>query len=106
WMVTGELFHPLAFGAGETAAVMVGALESMLTPESVAGPMLPARSTAWPDADRPTPSADSVTGAVRLPGATPESASVAAKLTTTGTLLQPFAFACGARMAVTTGGVL
>src|SRR4051794_27702820 len=69
-------------------------------------PTLPARSVAWPDADWFAPSASSVTGAPMLPDATPDRASVAAKVTITGPLFQPAAFAVGAASAVTIGAVL
>ncbi len=48
----------------------------------------------------------SVIGDVRLPPATPDNASLAVKVTTTGPLFQPLAFAAGARVAATTGAVL
>src|SRR5438445_503018 len=78
----------------------------MLMPDSVTEPTLPARSVARPVADSLAPSDDRMTGAFRLPGATPDTASAAANVTTTGVLFQPFALAAGDRVAVTTGGVL
>ena len=52
------------------------------------------------------PSADRVTGAVRLPARTPDSASDTPNVTTTGVLFQPCAFAVGAWAPDTTGAVL
>ena len=43
---------------------------------------------------------------MRLPGATPDSESVAANVTVTGDADHPLEFAIGDRVAVTTGGVL
>ena len=45
--VTGELFHPAAFGAGETVAEIVGAVLSMLMLR-VALALLPATSETVP----------------------------------------------------------
>src|SRR6267143_6616258 len=69
-------------------------------------PTFPARSDACPVADRFAPSLESVCGGLRVPGATPDSASTAANVTTTGPRFQPSAFAGGADVDVTTGGVL
>ena len=75
-------------------------------PVSVTAPTFPARSVARPDAERSVPSTDNVTGGVTLPGATPDSASAALKVTTTALLFQRFAFGPGDAVPVTTGGVL
>src|SRR4051812_40827310 len=72
---------------------------------SVNVPRLPAKSVAIPLADPPRRS-PSVTGKVRVPGATPDNASAAAKVTVTGADDHPLALATGDRDAVTTGFVL
>ena len=78
----------------------------MLIPPRIPVPTLPARSVACPVADRFAPSAASVCGGLSVPGATPDNASAAAKVTTTGARFQPSAFGEGAEVAVTTGDVL
>src|SRR5438046_441651 len=103
--VTSVLFHPFAFGGVDAAAVIVGLVVSMLIPPRVTEPMLPARSVAWPEADRFVPSDESVMGAVSVPGAKSDKTSVAVNVTVTGPLFQPLALASGRCAAVTTGGV-
>src|SRR5205809_7146186 len=49
----------------------------MLMPARVTEPTLPARSLAWRGTDWFAPSPESVTGALRVPGSTPDKASVA-----------------------------
>src|SRR5438552_6797196 len=78
----------------------------MLIPLSVNMPTLPARSVACPLALLFAPSVDSVTGPLSDPGATPDSASTAEKLTTTAVLFQLFEFGDGDAAPLTTGGVL
>src|SRR4051794_27230687 len=78
----------------------------MLIPDSVTTPALPARSVARPVTEWFATSVDNVTGAVRLPGATSDSASLAEKVTVTGLLFQPAALAAGEGEAITTGAVL
>src|SRR5882672_4959852 len=85
---------------------MPGFRRSMLMPDRVIEPTLPARSVARPMTERFVTSVERVIGAVRLPSATSDSASVAEKLTTTGPLFQPSAFGAGADEAVTMGAVL
>src|SRR6185436_11452998 len=75
-------------------------------PVSLNVPMLPARSVARPVADPFVRSVASVSGAVSVSGARPDSASVAAKVTVTGVVDHPLAGASGDRDAVTAGAVL
>src|SRR6185295_6762726 len=102
----GPRFHPFAFGGGDNAATIDGGVWSILRPVFRPVPTRPATSVAWPVAERLLPSVASVMGVVTLPGVTPDSASVAAKVTVTGPLFQPLTFAAGAAVAVTTGFVL
>ncbi len=104
WAVTGAVRYPPT-APGDSATVMVGLRVSTLMPVSVNVPTLPARSVATPLAD-PFRRSPSTAGAVRLPGATPDSESVAANVTVTGDADHPLEFAIGDRVAVTTGGVL
>ena len=103
---TGPWCHPFAFGAGVSAATIAGAVWSILMAPLRKVPTRPATSAAWPVAERLLPSVASVMGAVRVPGAMPDSASVAEKVTVTGPLFQPLTFGGGAAAAVTTGLVL
>src|SRR5436309_11325994 len=93
-------------GGGMSSTDTDGGTWSILMPERVAAPTLPARSVAWPDAESPVPPPASTTGAVTLPGATPDSASVAVNETVTGPLFHPLLFAAGDALAATIGGVL
>ena len=86
---------PFAPGAGITLTAIVGFVRSTLIPLRVAAPTLPARSVAWPVADWFAPSVDKAIGAVTLPGARPDRASVAANDTATGVLFHPFALGLG-----------
>src|SRR5207248_1680570 len=106
WAVTGELFQPLAFGAGVRLTPIDGLVWSMLMLDRVTEPTLPAMSVAWPVADWLAPSAVNMMGGVRLPGRTPDSESEAVNVTITGLLFQPPAFAAGDCVAVTAGAVL
>lgn len=101
--VTFELFHPLALGAGEATAVIVGGVLSIFT-ERVAAEVLPALSMTDP-VTGVVPSAVTVTAAGQVP-ARPESASEQVKVTVTFELFQPLAFGAGDCSAVMIEGVL
>src|SRR5438093_7849785 len=81
-------YQPAALGEGVATPLIVGAVLSMLIPETVALALLPALSVAVPLADWPLPSA-SVASAAQL--WTPESASAQLKCTVTWLLSQPAA---------------
>jgi hypothetical protein len=102
--VTAELFQPAAFGATDRDALMLGAVLSMLMPDTVALALLPALSVAVPVTDWFAPSIDSVVGALQL--ATPESASVHVKLTVTSVLFQPAALPAGSASPMIVGGTI
>src|SRR5271168_206160 len=100
--VTGELFHPAAFGDGETEAVMVGKVfERLMVTDFVA--VFPAISVAVPVTCCPAPSVLIVTGEVQL--AMPEPLSAHVKLTVALVMFQPLAFGGGLMDAVIVGGV-
>ena len=101
--VTFELFHPLALGAGDATAVIVGGVLSIFT-DTVAEDVLPALSVTDP-VTGVMPSVVTVTAAGQVP-ARPESASEQVKVTVTLELFQPLALAAGDCAAVMTGGVL
>ena len=92
--VTFVLFQPLALAAGVRLALAVGAVLSMLMPETVVLAVLPALSVTVPSTGWSAPS-PSVTGAVQA--ATPERASSQVKLTMTSALYQPLALAARSR---------
>src|SRR5205823_2746877 len=92
--VTGPLFQPEAFGAGDGVALVTGGVRSILMPATVTLPVLPATSIALPVALRLAPSPVTTTGSVS--DATPESASAALNVTVTSPLFQPFPFGAGA----------
>ena len=102
--VTGALRYPAPLGAGDSVMLMLGFRVSILIPASLTAPTLPARSVACPTAVS-FPVVEYVIGAVNVPGARPESASVAEKLTTTGPFTHPSALASGDRVAFMTGAV-
>ena len=85
--VTVTLYQLLEFGLDERELVSVGAVLSMLIPDTVAEFALPALSAHVPLADRAWPSLDNVDGLGDE--STPESESVHAKLTVTLPLFQP-----------------
>src|SRR6266511_2945803 len=102
WIVTLPLYQPYAFGFVVAAPVSVGAVRSMLTSLTVADAVLPALSRAWPVTLRPAPSFERVVGSSQP--AMPDSASEQLKLTRTGPLFQPKAFAAGERLPSIVGG--
>src|SRR3954471_5609602 len=106
--VTGPLYQPLAVWVPLVIApVMAGAVLSSLTmTESV--PTLPAVSVAVPVIAWPAVSVETVTGAVRVPVATPEplSSSLATNVTVTLVLFQSSAFGWGDRLWLTAGAML
>src|SRR6185503_10958315 len=89
---------------GARSAVATGAVASMLIPVALADALLPARSRQTPEADRPVASPVRTTAGSHA--ARPERASDAAKLTVTGVLFQPAAFAFGATELAATCAVL
>src|ERR1041384_7670280 len=84
--------------------LMLGFRISTLIPGSLIVATLPARSVACPTAVH-LPVVEYVIGAVNVPGARPESASVAEKFATTAPFVQPSALASGDRVAVMSGTV-
>jgi hypothetical protein len=99
-------FQPLAFGAGEAVAVIVGRVSSMLIPLTVAVAELPALSTAVPLALWFAPSVVSVTGAGQVSIPDPPGLSAHEKVTITLLEFQPLAFGAGEAVAVIVGAVL
>ena len=77
--VTFELFQPLAFGAGDTDAVIVGATAGWMFSVTLAELGLPALSVAVPVMTWPAPTVVSVTGEEQV--ATPDNASVQVNVT-------------------------
>ena len=59
WTVTGELFHPFAFGVGERTAAIDGGVKSIRSGPVEAVAVLPALSVAVPVSVW-TPSADAI----------------------------------------------
>src|SRR5271154_5496427 len=100
--VTFELFQPLAFGAGEAAADIVGGVRSIFI-VSVVLEVFPALSVQLA-VTGVVPSVESVKGE-GFPVA-PESASLQVKVTVTGDLFHPAALGSGEGDAVMTGRVL
>jgi hypothetical protein len=82
---------------------MTGGVRSRLT-ATLAVAVFPARSVAVPVTSWLAPSVVTVTGADTE--ATPDKASVAAKLTVVSARLQPAALGAGVTVGVTSGGVL
>src|SRR6185295_19135577 len=101
--VTGPATMPLAFGAGESAALMTGAVLSMFS-VTLAVALLPALSIAVPDTSWFAPSA--LTTMVAGQVAMPEPLSEQVNDTLTVVLFQPFKLAGGAASAVIVGGVV
>src|SRR3954470_10367969 len=89
--------------AGDTEAVVCGAVMSMLTPTTPASARLPARSNTDPLADFAAPSVASVTGSGQW--TTPLRSSAQANVTLTSPLFQPAALA-GVRSTEMVGSVL
>src|SRR2546428_3599852 len=89
--VTSFLYQPAALGELVAAPLIVGAVLSMLIPETVVLALLPALSSAVPLADWAAPSALRVIGLVQL--AIPERRSEQRKLAVTSLLFQPLALA-------------
>ena len=95
WIMTSPRYQPAAFGAVVGVPASVGAVLSMLIPETVVDALLSAVSVAVPDAVWLAPSEDFVTGPVH--DFTPDVPSVQLNVTTTLPLFHPFAFAAGVR---------
>jgi hypothetical protein len=89
--VTAPLYQPLAFGLLVAAALIVGAVVSMLTPVWVSEALLPALSAQLPVALWLAPSALMVWLTFAL--SAPEMASLHAQLIVTALLFQPAALA-------------
>lgn len=104
--VTGELFHPAAFGNGARFAETGGGDKSMFRPDADAGALrLPALSVHVPDPEAWfAPSLASFTSGEQL--AMPEVASVPENLTVTTPEFQPAALGSGAPDALATGAVV
>ena len=82
------------------------AAESSWSEQGIDVAELPATSVHVPLTDCPPPSPERTVGAGGLPAAKPERLSAHWKLTVTGELFQPFAFAAGVRVPEMLGGVL
>ena len=91
--VAVELFQPAVLGAGETDAVITGAVWSTLMPLTVAEVELSAMSLAVPLVDWFAPSTANVCGTGH--DATPESVSPHDHVKVTGALYQPLTFGAG-----------
>lgn len=102
-MVTSLLFQPFALGGGEAVALMTGGVVSMLSFTAVDA-WLPALSVAVPVITWFAPCVVTWTGAGHV--AIPERESEQVKLTATGVLFHPAAFAWGEATAAIVGGVL
>src|SRR5260370_2939602 len=90
-MATGvEVLMPLAFGAGEMDAVMVGGVLSMFTVAQTGAELFPAASTACPQVDWFAPSVVTTTGDGHV--CTPDPPSAQVKVTATLELFQPAEF--------------
>ena len=97
------LFHPNAFGAGETAGVIEGGVLSSFTVTEVVA-VFPAPSVAVPLTTWFDPSVETETGIVQE--AMPEVASWHVNVTVTLAWFQPSALGCGETSAVIVGGTL
>jgi hypothetical protein len=102
-MVTSELFHPAAFGAGVAVGKMLGETLSRFTVAVVVA-VLPAKSVAVPVIDWPAPSVNTVVG----PGHpfVPDRLSVHMNETVTFELFQPLALGAGVAVATMPGADL
>ncbi len=98
--VTGVLFQPLPFAAGDWVAVMLGGVLSRLTVAHAVEDR-PVLSTAWPQIDWLAPSALTATGDGQLASGLEPEAQV--KLTVTSELFQPLEFGAGVTTAVMDG---
>ena len=98
--VTGVLFQPLPFTAGDWVAVMLGGVLSRLT-VAHAVEERPVLSTALPQMDWLAPSALTATGDGQLASGLDPGAQV--KLTVTSELFQPLEFGAGVMAAVMDG---
>jgi hypothetical protein len=101
--VVSELFHPAAFGAGVTFAMMVGGVLSNFTRTDTVA-VFPAVSTAVPTTDWPAVSVVIVTGGVQE--AIPLVVLEQVKVTVGLDLFHPAAFGAGLTVAVIVGGTL
>src|SRR2546425_216895 len=100
--VAGTSFHPFAFGAGVSVAVIVGGPRSILIGSLVTDAVFPALSvtvplTVW------MPSAVVTWSAGQFP--TPDPASTHLNCAVTGPLYQPFPFGDGVSVTRITGRV-
>jgi len=101
-MVTGvDVLMPFAFGAGETAAVIVGAVLSMFRVTQKGAEVFPAASTACPQVDWFNPSVVTTTGEGHV--CTPDPPSAQTKVTVALELFHPAEFGTGATEAVIVG---
>lgn len=100
--VTLELFHPLALGAGEAVAIIVGPLSSRLMVALVVA-VYPALFTAVPEITWFAPALETTTGFGHC--AISETASEQAKVTVAGWLFQPALLGAGDTLATIVGGV-
>ena len=101
-MVTGvDVLMPFAFGAGEMAAVIMGAVLSMFNVTQTGAEAFPAESTACPQVDWLLPSVLTTTGEGHV--CTPDPPSEQAKVTVTLELFHPAEFGAGATEAVIVG---
>jgi len=104
-MVTGvEVLMPLAFGAGERDAVIVGAVLSMFTVTQKGAEVFPATSTASPQIDWLAPSVVRTTGEGQV--CTPDPLSEQVKVTVTFALFHPAEFGAGVTAAVIVGAIV
>ena len=101
--VTSLLCQPAIFAAGETLAVMVGAVLSIFS-VWVVTPLNPALSSTVPSIVWPAPSAVTFTWFAQV--ATPEPTSKQLKLTVTSVLFQPAVFGLGIAVDVMVGGLV
>jgi len=101
-MLTGvDVLMPFAFGAGETAAVIVGAVLSMFSITQKGAEVFPAASTACPQVGWFVPSVVTTTGEGH--DCTPDPLSAQTKVTVTLELFHPAEFGAGAAEAVIVG---
>ncbi|RXZ68195.1 hypothetical protein [Agromyces albus] len=102
-IATSPWYQPLPLADVVGVPVRVGAVLSMLMPETPALAELSALSTAVPATDWFAPSVESTTVPPPVQDLTPESASAQMSETVTSELFQPAAFAAGATFPVTVG---
>src|SRR2546427_415140 len=104
-MVTGgEVLMPLAFGAGEMNAVVVGGVLSIFTVVQTGAEVFPAASTACPQIAWLAPSVVTTTGEGHV--CTPDPASAQVKVTVTLELFQPPELGAGTTEAEIVGAIV